>query len=66
MNLNMNANLNDATNQLRRLELKKSTEGIPLYPSETENAVLVNRWAEAFEDFAATKISRHTPKYNLK
>ena len=67
MNLNMNPNPdnpymnpNETADHLRRYELKESPEGVPLYPSETENPVLVTRWAEAFEDYAATKDLKKT------
>jgi hypothetical protein len=53
MNLNdLNLNANETSGLLKNIELKKSTEGIPLYPAETENAVLVEQWASAFTDYA--------------
>ncbi len=67
MNLDMNPNVNDpymnpneTADHIRRNELKTSPEGIPLYPSETENIVLVARWQEAFEDYATTKELKQT------
>ena len=52
-NLNLNLNLKNETEaNLEKMTIKKNTEGIPLYPTETDNLILIDKWTEAFEDYA--------------